>query len=327
MARIIRGAPYLAEGIMIGETRREPEVLTWRMAPPPPPPEVPFDGVGPDAHPPTLWSQGPWSAGLDQPTAESEPHPDEIDAHRKLREAEQLVLEAHEEAERLLADARRQAAEIGADAAARADEELERARAAAREIQQSAAVAAEQVRAEAEQAGRAEGFARGEAEGMAHGHAEGLAKAEFETVETIGRVTQLAESAAVDRRELLHAAEDEVVRLAVQIAEKVLQREVQMDRRLINHMAELALQYVAVGGQVRLRVNPADFNELSAYWHQRHGEVEVDRSYEIVTDAEIGRGGVVIETRAGRVDARLETQLEEVARSLGAMPDDAMFAE
>jgi flagellar biosynthesis/type III secretory pathway protein FliH len=35
----------------------------------------------------------------------------------------------------------------------------------------------------------------------------------------------------------------------------------------------------------------------------------------------------VIETRAGRVDARLETQLEEVARSLGAMPDESIFAE
>jgi flagellar biosynthesis/type III secretory pathway protein FliH len=321
VVRIIRDAFYHPEGVLIGEAPAEPQTAAWRLAPPPPPPEVPFDEEAPPASP---WGDDAWAAPepVDQGL-----HPDELEAQQKLYEAEQLLTEAHAEAERLLAAAQQQAASLLARAQSDAAGELEQARAEVAGLHENAAAAADEARAAAEQAGHAEGFAKGEAEGMEHGHAEGMAKAELETSNRIAQVTQLAESAAVDRRELLHAAEDEVVRLALQIAEKVLHREVQLDRRLVNHMAETALQYVAVDGQVRLRVNPTDLSELSAYWLRRHGEVEGERSYELMGDPEVARGGVVIETRAGRVDARLETQLEEVARSLGAMPDESIFAE
>lgn len=321
MVRIIRDAFFHPESVLIGEVPAEPESPAWRLAPPPPPPEVPFDEAPSAASP---WDQDPWAT---PESVDEGPHPDELEAQRKLFEAEQLLAEAQAEAERLLAAAQQQAAALLARAQSDAAGELEQARAQVAELHESATAEANDARATAEQAGHAEGFAKGEAEGMEHGHAEGLARAELETSNRIAQVTQLAESAAVDRRELLHAAEDEVVRLALQIAEKVLHREVQLDRRLVNHMAETALQYVAVDGQVRLRVNPTDLSELGAYWLRRHGEVEGERSYELVGDPEVARGGVVIETRAGRVDARLETQLEEVARSLGAMPDESIFAE
>jgi flagellar biosynthesis/type III secretory pathway protein FliH len=145
--------------------------------------------------------------------------------------------------------------------------------------------------------------------------------------EQIGRVSQLAESAAVDRRELLHNAEAEVVRLAVQIAQRVLGRELRVDRTIVNQIAEAALQYVAVDGRVRLRVSPEDFQQFEQYWTDRHGRREAERSYEVVADPDVNVGGVVIDTRAGVVDAQIETQLEEIARAIGALPDQTTLAE
>ena len=41
------------------------------------------------------------------------------------------------------------------------------------------------------------------------------------------------------------------------------------------------------------------------------------RHLEIVDDRRVGDGGCVIETNAGTIDAKIETQLAEVARALG----------
>ena len=52
-----------------------------------------------------------------------------------------------------------------------------------------------------------------------------------------------------------------------------------------------------------------------------------ERSYEVKADPEVNPGGVVIDTRAGVVDAQIETQLDEIARAIGALPDLSTMAE
>jgi flagellar assembly protein FliH len=327
--RVLRGAPYGADSVLIGDA---PFVAVprpaWRMAPPPPPPPVePDEDDFTDADA-TEWAPSPWSDDAEPEPPETSPFDEE--AQRKLAEAEQLLADANAEAARLLAQAQRQAAELVASA----EEDLEHARAEALEMHQQAEAEAARIRAEAqegraavEQAGREEGLAAGRADGLELAREQSLAQAREEVAEQLSRATELAESAAVDRRELLHNAEAEVVRLALQVARKVLDREVHVDSTVVNRIAEAALQYVAVDGVVRLRVNPEDHMQLSQYWKGRHGTTEADRTYDIVADPEVPRGGVVIDTRAGTVDARLETQLDEIARSIGVMGDEMVIAE
>src|SRR5579884_3093548 len=174
---------------------------------------------------------------------------------------------------------------------------LEAAREEAEQLRAQAEAEVERIRDEAQAAGHVAGYDVG--------HAEGLAKAEEAVADKVAHVTRLAISAAVDRRELLHNAEAEVVRLATRIARKVVQRELLTDPSIVHRMAEAALRHVAADGLVRLRVNPDDYEELGAYWARAHGAVENDRTYEVVADPAIGRGGVVIETRAGTIDAQL----------------------
>ncbi|HEY3109804.1 MAG TPA: FliH/SctL family protein [Chloroflexota bacterium] len=331
LPRVIRNATYLSEGVLIGPPEPEPAGPVWRMAPPPPPPPVEeeaeldvFGRGGDDG-----WSSH-WGAGSE--SDQSGPAPwGEHDLEQRLADAERTLADARAETERLLEEARRTAAETAAAAEETAHQEIDQARAAALETLEQATVEAEQIRAEAQQRareqGQAEGLAAGRAEGLAIGRAEALERVLAEMGEQIAHVTRLAESASVDRRELLHNAEAEVVRLAVQIAQRVLGRELYIDRAIVNQIAEAALQYVAVDGLVRLRVNPEDYRQFEQYWTDRHGRREAERSYEIVADPEVGAGGVVIDTRAGVVDARIETQLDEIARAIGALPDQATIAE
>jgi flagellar assembly protein FliH len=330
LPRVIRNAHYLNEGVVIGAPEPELARPAWRMAPPPPPPPVePEDLDLLDPADPDGWSS-PWD-GEAEPDGPSAPSETELELQQRLAEAEQALAEARAEAEREVEDARRIAVETIAAASETARQETDQARAAAIEAIEQASQEAEQIKVEAERSarerGQAEGLAAGHAEGLSAGREEARAEVRAEMAEQLGRVSQLAESASVDRRELLHNAEAEVVRLAVQIAQRVLVRELRVDRTIVNQIAESALQYVAVNGLVRLRVSPEDYQQFEQYWTGRHGKREAERTYEVVADPEVNAGGVVIDTRAGVVDAQIETQLEEIARAIGALPDQTTLAE
>ncbi|HEY3083493.1 MAG TPA: FliH/SctL family protein [Chloroflexota bacterium] len=312
---MLRGVPIGSERVYIGDgpvhTPPAPRPRTLHRPPPPLPPR-PAD---PEAEPgEESLAQHGWAARWEAPAsavAEAPPfapYPSQEEAFQNLAEAERLLVDAQAEAERVREVAQLEAEELRATAL----DELARARGEADEIGRAAVEEAERLRREAAEAGRTSGLA----EGRAQGYDAGLTRAEEETAERTAQVTRLAQSAAVDRRELLRNAEAEVVRLAIQIARKVLGRELHLDPTTVNRIAEAALQHVAIDGVIKLRVNPADHGELSAYWQRNHGAAEADRTYEVVADEGVAPGGVLIDTRAGSIDARIETQLEEIARRI-----------
>jgi flagellar assembly protein FliH len=309
---ILRGIQILGDAYLVGDSDPiEGEKPNWYRPPPPPPPAVPL--AEPDYPEPPAWAPPSWN---DQPEVEPEPvdpgpHPLEEVVQERLAEANRQLAQAEAEVEAVLAEARAQAAELVAQAAA----ELERAREEAEQLRIAAEAEVQRIRDEAEAAGHVAGYDAGQA--------EGLARAEEAVADKVGHVTRLAISAAVDRRELLHNAEAEVVRLATRIAGKVIQRELATDPTIVHRMAEAALRHVAADGLIRLRVNPEDHAELHDYWHRTHGAAEADRTYEIVSDPAVQRGGIIIETRAGSVDAQIETQLTEIAGALGVEEPEA----
>ena len=299
---VLRGIRVLEEKFLIGESDPERAKPAWYRPPPPPPPPVPL--AEPVYAEPPAWAP-PWGQEPEPEPVDPGPHPLEEVVQARLEEASQKLAEAEAQVEDVLGEARRQAAELTEEAAA----ELERAREEGERLKAEALGEVEKIRDEAQAAGHLAGYDAG--------YAEGTAKADQETAEKVAHVTRLAISAAVDRRELLHNAEAEVVRLATRIAAKVIQRELATDPSIVHRMAEAALRHVAADGLVRLRVNPEDLTELKSYWERAHGMSEADRTYEIVGDDAISRGGIVIETRAGSVDAQIETQLAEIADALG----------
>lgn len=302
MARIIRGARFVDEHVVIGEPAALPAPARFRptLPPPPPPPPPPVEPIV------DLWSEpsddNPLNTGA--LTFDDSPGPSEAEVAERLAEAEHFLVLAQAEADEIRGAAQREAEEL----TAQAQDSLERAREQAASIAEDATEAAERARLEATEAGHREGFDRG--------HLEGIARAEEEMSGRVAELTRLVESAAVDRRELLRNAEAEVVRLALLIARKVIQMDVQTDPSIVTRIAEAALQQVSVNGLIRLRVHPEQYSTLSAYWARGHGATEAERAYEIDADPAVESGGIIIDTRAGVVDAQISTQLDEIARVL-----------
>lgn len=179
-----------------------------------------------------------------------------------------------------------------------AREQAARVRDEARDDAARARAEAEALRGDAERRGYDAGFAAGRDAGLA-------------------TVTELLTAAEVEAEATRARTRDLAVVLARRMAEKVIGRAVELAPEV---MADIAAQAVAASrprtGRLVLRVHPDDLaatEQAQARWRQHiPAEVEV----RLVADVAVGRSGCVVETPLGRLDARLETQLDALERAL-----------
>jgi len=113
------------------------------------------------------------------------------------------------------------------------------------------------------------------------------------------------------------AAKDAAIVLARKMAEKIVGHAVTVDAAVLREIAARALIELKPGKEaVLLRVHPEDLASLApaqAAWVTKLG---VQADVKLVADPSVGRFGCVVETRVGRVDARLDTQLDALERAL-----------
>lgn len=179
----------------------------------------------------------------------------------------------------------------------------ERQEASASEAAQARIAEMEREAAEREQRAFAAGFRKGESA------AAEAAGARMEAA--AGRFLQAAEQLGQARRKLRRDAEEDLVRLAVAIARRVLNRELSVDPEAVLGIVKAALDKLDAREVERLRLNPEDAPVV-----RKHLEAMGALRFEIVPDERLERGAVVLETARGSLDASTETQLAEIERGL-----------
>jgi flagellar assembly protein FliH len=170
-------------------------------------------------------------------------------------------------------------------------------------IERDAAARIEQVRQLAYQ----EGYRQGKAE------AEQAANEKLGTA-VDGMVKQLAlsvEQMLVFRQKIRAQLEQDLVRLSVVIARRVLGRELTVDLGALLGVVKAAVSRVEAREIHRLRVSKPDYDALD----RRLVEL-LPEQVEVVADTALPRGSVILETARGELDAGVETQLAEIDRGL-----------
>jgi flagellar biosynthesis/type III secretory pathway protein FliH len=173
--------------------------------------------------------------------------------------------------------------------------------------------ASEIVAAARAQAAQIEADAR--AEGLRAGLAEGYAAAEEELAATRAALGGVLGALQESRGAYVAAAERDVVELAIAIAEKIVGAALAADPALVCSMVAGALRAVEGGDGVVLEVNPDDV-ELVQRWLDST-TIPLAAKLDLRAERRIGRGGCVVRTADGEIDARVREQLdraEEVLR-------------
>ncbi len=132
------------------------------------------------------------------------------------------------------------------------------------------------------------------------------------------RLAQTVEELAGLRGELIQKTERQVVQLALAIAERILRREVSLDRELLVAMARVALERLGENTAATIRLNPADHALIGHAAHAAEGSI-----VQVVADPLVSSGGCLVQSDFGLIDVGIDAQLNELAAALGVTPAGA----
>lgn len=238
------------------------------------------------------------------------------------REAEAFKIQWEEKKAEMLASAQKQAddivknAEIAAfaqvkrqtdkaavlktDAEKDAAEIVRKAQEEAHEILEKAKVEDAYIRETA----RKEGFEKGHEEGYQYGNEEAN--------RLVMRLHSILEAVQNKRQDILDSTEQQIVELVILMTRKVVKIMSENQKSVIMANVLQALKKVKGRGEVTLRVNVEDLKLTSSHINDFIREIESVKSITVLEDSSVEKGGCIVETDFGAIDARVSSQLSEL---------------
>ena len=128
------------------------------------------------------------------------------------------------------------------------------------------------------------------------------------------RSERLTVEFARDRRRYFAAAEAQVVRLALAIAERLLSRETATSALPLSATVKAALARVQDGSETVLRVHPEEVEQWRTFFAD-------EPRITVAEDPRLSTEDCVLETSIGRIDLGTATQMQEIERGF----DDLMM--
>lgn len=218
---------------------------------------------------------------------ESQPVVPAIDLEAIRSEAEAIIAKAEETAAKCLAEAESKAEEL-----------------------------ARQAYEESHSKGYQDGFEQGQQEGFAQGNQTALAEMQQTMQLTLEKAQNIIKTAEQEARQMILDAEREIVAIALAVAGRVLAREIEENPTTILPIVKEALDKVRDQEQINIRVSPDDYEMVLMAKRDLQVMVGRENSLSVVADHVVPKGGCVIETSLGTVDAKLDTKLELVHKAI-----------
>jgi flagellar assembly protein FliH len=156
------------------------------------------------------------------------------------------------------------------------------------------------------------GYEAGERAGAEAGatRAEAMLRRLAETLDELGSL----------RQSMIRQTERQMVLLALTVARRIVRREVTIDQDLTVAMARVALDRLGESASAAIRLHPDDYSATVG----RHGEDWAGAHVQVSPDASVPRGGCLVQSDFGFVDASVDAQIQELARTLLADEERAV---
>ena len=178
-----------------------------------------------------------------------------------------------------------------------------RARDAARKILRLALEEGERQKQKAALEGRAAGLEEGRTQGRAAGE-----KRVTEETRTMAQAHHaVAAALAEERAALLRAAERELFALATAMAETIVRARVEADPQMAARAVRDAIAIAGGRRALHVHLNPVDYDAM------KPADTDVVL---YAADPSVARGGCLVRTETGDIDAQIETQLQNLKEAL-----------
>lgn len=151
--------------------------------------------------------------------------------------------------------------------------------------------------------------------GRTEGEAATRQQSEAAVSAAVARLGQAAVEVANLRTQVRREAEEDVVRLAVAIARRVLRRELTIDPEAILGIVKAAFDKIEMREINRIRAD----TETAALLVRHLNKMSLSSKLEVSSDSNLERGTAIFETTRGVLDASVESQLDEISRGFADM--------
>ncbi|MFP4362316.1 MAG: flagellar assembly protein FliH [Spirochaetia bacterium] len=241
----------------------------------------------------------------------------EIEQYRKNWETEKasMIAQAREEADKIVKDAEQVAFEEVKKKNNQAQKVKQQAEDEANRIRLEAEAEAEQMKQKA-QARVQEIEKEAHEKGFSQGREEGFEAGKGEAERLVERVHVVLSKAIEKRNEIIEQSETQLINLVLLIAKKVIKVISENQKNVVINNVIQALRKLKSRGDVVIRVNLADVDLTNEHMQDFMRMVEDVKSITILEDSSVDRGGCIIETDFGQIDARISSQLNEIEEKI-----------
>ncbi len=143
------------------------------------------------------------------------------------------------------------------------------------------------------------------------GEAAARKQAAAEIQAVLGRLGAAVQEAAAVRDRLRRESETDLVKLAVAIAQRILNRQLSVDPDAITGIIKAGFEKLKRQDIFRVRVHPSHHAALCSLL-----PASGTQGIELLADPALQPGGVIFETSRGDLEASVDTQLREIERGL-----------
>lgn len=151
-------------------------------------------------------------------------------------------------------------------------------------------------------------YEQGRREGIVEGERGGAESERAVLNPVMDRLAATLDELAAFRARFRREAEGELLKLSVAVARKILRRELTVDPHSLLGILKGALETMNRAEVLCIRTSVSD----SSYLNGELAALGLPEQVEIIADRTLEAGSLVLETRRGKIDASVQTQLLEI---------------
>ncbi len=153
--------------------------------------------------------------------------------------------------------------------------------------------------------------------GFEAGEKAGFAMGEKKAMVLLERIDNLLNELLVIKNKILKETEPQIIELAVEIAKKIIMKELSLDHKIIINMIREAITKIERIGRITIKINPS-LNEMINKYKKDFMDIHPDINFEI--DPSCSSSGVVVISSSQEVvtdiDIQIKNLIEEMVKNL-----------
>jgi len=149
-------------------------------------------------------------------------------------------------------------------------------------------------------------------EGILKGQEEGRKMAIKQIEPLFDTLKNTIEELSGLRSSIIEKHHEQILEIIFLIAEKVIHRQIHLSPDIILDTVRAATSHLTETEEIRIRLHPSDFEYIRDIETILSKKLTGKNAVHVVDDSSIERGGVIIETEFGDIDATVRSEIEHM---------------